>query len=144
VAGAIVLAGVAILPTWRPVDPGLNAPQGVLANAPSGITGALRELARPGDRLLNPQVWGSWFEFALPDLSVAIDSRIELFPVEVWDGYDLVTTGAAGWEDQLADWGVTMAVAAAVDHGLADRLEVLGWRSVYADDDGSILVSPDR
>ena len=25
-------------------------------------------LARPGDRVFNPQPWGSWFEFALPDL----------------------------------------------------------------------------
>ena len=80
VAGAIVLVGIALLPVWRPLDPDLDAPEGVVGNAPPGITAALRDLARPGDRLFNPQPWGSWFEFALPDLPVAIDSRIELFP----------------------------------------------------------------
>ena len=84
-AGAIVLAGVALLPVWRPLDAGLQAPAGVVGNAPPGITTALRDLVGPGDRVFNPQPWGSWFEFALPDLPVAIDSRIEVFPVEVWD-----------------------------------------------------------
>ena len=66
--------------------------------APSGITAALRGLARPGDRLVNPQLWGSWFEFAVPDLPVAIDSRIELIPVSVWDARDLIEAGGDGWE----------------------------------------------
>ncbi|TMC60730.1 MAG: hypothetical protein E6J17_09475, partial [Chloroflexi bacterium] len=42
IAGAIVLGAVALLPVWRPIDPGLGAPAGVLGSAPSGITTALR------------------------------------------------------------------------------------------------------
>ena len=91
--GLIVLAGVALLPVWRPIDPGLGAPVGVVGNAPPGITAALRDAIRPGDRVFNPQPWGSWFEFALPTLPVALDSRIELFPVEVWDDYERVVAG---------------------------------------------------
>ena len=144
VAGAVVLAGVALLPSWRPVDPGLDAPQGVLADAPSGITASLRGLARPGDRLLNPQRWGSWFEFAVSETLVAIDSRIELFPVPVWDAYDRVTTGREGWEAQLAGWKVTMAVVTAEDQALLGRLSSIGWKAVYVDAEGSILVAPDR
>ena len=60
----------------------------MVGNAPPGITGALRENAGPSDRLFNPQPWGSWFEFALPTLPVAIDSRIELFPTSTWDTYE--------------------------------------------------------
>lgn len=144
VAIAIILAAVAMLPAWRPVDPGLEAPRGVVTTAPSGITAALRDLARPGDRLLNPQPWGSWFEFALPEIPVAIDSRIELFPAAVWDAYDLVASGRDGWAAQLDAWRVTIAVVTAGDQALADRLSGIGWRSAYADADGSILVAPDR
>jgi hypothetical protein len=143
-AGAIVLIGVALLPVWRPVDPGLSAPDGVLASAPSGITAELGALARPADRLLNPQGWGSWFEFALPDLPLAIDSRIELFPAGVWDAYDQVTTGREGWTEQLDTWGATIAAVEAPNTGLADRLASIGWRSVYEDADGSILIAPGR
>jgi hypothetical protein len=144
VVGAIVLAGVALLPIWRPVDPGLQAPRGVISNAPPGITAALRNLARPGDRLLNPQIWGSWFEFAVPSLPVAIDSRIEFFQVTVWNAYDDVTTGREGWQAQLDQWDVTIAVVAAGDGAFGQRIASLGWRTVYEDQDGSIAVAPDR
>lgn len=144
VAVVIVLAGVALLPAWRPLDAGLAAPQGVLTSAPSGITAALRGLTRPGDRLFNPQPWGSWFEFALPDLPVAIDSRTEFFPVAVWDAYENVAGGVDGWAGQLTDWGVTIVVVGARETSMVDRLTAAGWRSVYSDDDGSILVAPGR
>jgi hypothetical protein len=138
-AGVIVLAGVALLPVWRPLDPGLEAPVGVVGNAPPGITGALRDLARPDDRLFNPQPWGSWFEWSMPDLPVAIDSRIELFPVETWEAYEDVVAGSEGWQARLDAWGVTLVVAAG-DEGDAfgARLEAAGWRPVYDDEDGTI------
>ena len=43
VAGAIVVACVALLPVWRPTDPDLGVPQGVLSQAPPGLTGAVRD-----------------------------------------------------------------------------------------------------
>lgn len=143
-AGALVLAGIAFLPLWRPIDPGTLAPAGVLANAPSGITGALRDLARPGDRVLNPQVWGSWFEFVLPDVPVAIDSRIELFPAATWAAYDLIRSGGAGWIERLDTWNPTIVVVAADEGGLLERLTAIGWRSTFEDPDGVVLVAPDR
>lgn len=143
VAGAILALGVATLPVWRPIDPGTLAPAGVVANAPSGITLALRGLANPGDRLLNPQVWGSWFEFALPALPVAIDSRIEFFPLAVWDAYDTVRNSDDPAQ-QLERWGVTVAVVAVDERPLLDRLTGIGWQTVYRDDEGWIAVSPNR
>ncbi len=128
---------------WRPLDPGLGAPVGVVGAAPPGITGALREQLRPGDRLFNPQPWGSWFEFTFPATPVALDSRIELFPPAVWDAYQQVTSGADGWQDQLRRWGVTMAVAAGGDEaGLVERLTGDGWTVTYQDDDGTVLRAP--
>ena len=72
-------------------------PGGVVGDAPGGITAALRNAVQPGDRILNPQSWGSWFEFAFPDATVALDSRIEVFPAQVWDD----TTGPR-WRRRLA------------------------------------------
>lgn len=144
VAGLIVLVGLLILPLWRPVDPRTGAPRGVLLNAPPGLTAAVRATAQPGDRLLNPQVWGSWFEFAVPDVLVAVDSRVELVPPAVWDAYDGVVRGDPGWEEQLAAWGVTLAVVAAQDEALFGRLSGAGWASVFADGDGWVVVAPRR
>jgi hypothetical protein len=144
VAGAIVVAGIALLPLWRPIEPGLDAPQGVVGIAPPGITAALRAHARPGDRLFDPQAWGSWFEFALPDLPVAIDSRIELFPPTVWTTYENIVAGGESWEAQLDGWGATLVVTDDDHPAMADRLAAAGWQMVYSDDDGSIFSAPGR
>jgi hypothetical protein len=144
IVGALVVVGIVLLPAWRAQDPDLRAPDGVVGNAPPGITTALRGLARPDDRLLNPQPWGSWFEFALPDLPVAIDSRIELFPATVWDDLETITSGGPGWQGVLDRWQPTIAVVTKSDGAFADRLVAAGWRQVFADDDGRVLVAPSR
>lgn len=141
VAGSMVLAALALLPAWRPIDPGTQTPVAVLADAPSGITAALRTSSMPGDRVFNPQVWGSWFLYALPDRRVAIDSRIEFFPVQVWTDYERVLAGVDGWQDVIQGWGVDVVVVEGDDpSGLGARLVRAGWREVYRDTDGRILV----
>jgi hypothetical protein len=144
IVAAIVFACIALLPAWRPIDPGLGAPNGVVGHAPPGITAALRDLARPGDRLVNPQPWGSWFEFAVPDVPVAIDSRIEVFPADVWSDYETVTGGRDGWQEVLDRWAVTIVVVPADDDAFAGRLLEAGWRSVHDDEDGTVFVAGSR
>jgi hypothetical protein len=145
VAGLVVVACVALLPLWRPTDPGLGTPVGVVGNAPPGITAVVRQLAEPGDRLFAPQPWGSWFEWTLPALPVALDSRIELFPPDVWQAYEQVEAGVDGWQDQLDAWGVTMVIAAGdVEDAFTARLTAAGWRQVHEDEDGRVLVREDR
>jgi hypothetical protein len=132
------------LPLWRPLDAGLQAPAGVVGTAPPGITAALRDLVRPTDRILNPQPWGSWFEFALPETSVAIDSRIELFPPDVWNTIDQIETGGVGWQAALDGWGVTIVITSPAQTDLVARLEAGGWHEAYRDEDGSVLVAGDQ
>ena len=139
IVGAIVLAGVALLPVWRPIDPATRVPVGVLTDAPPGVTAALRDLTEPGDRVFNPQVWGSWFEFAVPEVKVALDSRIEFFPVEVWDAYEAVFIGRDDWESRLASWGVAAVVVEDPEGSFAARLEAAGWERAYVDEDGAIF-----
>ena len=139
VAAALVVAAFALLPAWRPIDPGNGVPVAVLTDAPAGVTAALRAVARPGDHVFNPQPWGSWFEFALPDVKVALDSRIEFFPPEVWDDYEAVVAGREGWEDQLASWDVAVVVVDDPVGAFAERLQRAGWEPIYTDNDGAIL-----
>ncbi len=142
IAAAIVVVGVLALPLWRPLDPGLQAPAGVVGTAPSGITAALRAGVHAGDRILAPQPWGSWLEFALPDATVAVDSRIELIPASAWDDVDRIESGGPGWQQTLADWKVSVVVAAAADTALVGRLTSTGWQTVFTDQDGTVLRPP--
>jgi hypothetical protein len=138
VAAAVLVAMVALLPAWRPLDSRTGVPLAVLTDAPPGITEATRAFVRPGDRILNPQRWGSWLEFAVPQASVAIDSRIEFIPAEVWAAYEGVAAGVDGWREQFAAWGVTVAITEPTDASLERRLRDLGWTARYQDADGKV------
>ena len=133
-----------LVPFWRPIDPKVGAPVGVVGDAPGAITEALRTIVKPGDRILNPQAWGSWFEFALPQATVALDSRIEVFPAQVWDDYDTIHRGLPGWQDVLARWNPTYVVATDDEKDFTARLVAAGWTVVLPDHDGTILAAPAR
>ncbi len=87
------------------------------------------------------QPWGSWFEFALPDIPVFVDSRIEIVPEDIWRDYGQVGFAGASWRDVLDKWDV-QAIVASKDWKLLPILEQpgSGWREVYADDDGALFV----
>jgi hypothetical protein len=142
VTGLIVAACVILLPIWRPFDARVGAPVGLVGDAPPGVTAALKELAKPGDRILNPQPWGSWFEFAVPGSTVALDSRIEVFPESVWDAVDRIRAGGEGWQAQLRLWNVRIVVTEHADADLTGRLVASGWTLAFSDATGSVLLSP--
>lgn len=149
VMGLLVIAGVALLPFWRPTGPA-DVPLGTLSYAPQGIGDYLRHIAvrfRPsGTHVWAPQHWGSWLELEAPYATVAVDSRIELFPASVWEEYDLVQAAAgsrlvlpAQWEGILTNHAVTFVVTETANNSLLETaLSGAGWGRVYSDADGSI------
>lgn len=143
---AVVAAGLITTPAWRQADPATGAPRGALTEAPSGITAGLRSIATSGDRVWNPQSWGSWLEFALPDLPVALDSRIELFPPGTWADLDALRGARSGWATVLDRHRVTIVVTQASDDAvLAAALAAdAAWHASYADTEGTIWVRADR
>jgi hypothetical protein len=140
VVAIIALAGIALLPLWRGLDSGLQAPAGLVVDAPSRLTAELRTFVRPGTKILNPQPWGSWFEFALPDALEAVDSRIEVIPAEVWTTWGTIRSGGPDWQALLDRSGTDVVVTDHVETAFAARLLAAGWNRVYEDEDGAIFV----
>ncbi len=140
IALAVVAAGILVLPWWRAATPA-DGPQPLLTDAPTGITRALETRVAPADRIFAPQPLGSWLEFALPGIPVFVDSRIELFPTEVWDDYLTVSAGEPGWQTTLDRWGVTIVVVVPGEQpNLAGRIRAdPGWRLVYESADGLVF-----
>ncbi len=139
VGAVLILAGIVLVPAWRTVDPGTGAPSGLLGHAPPGITGALRALSSPGDRIWNPQVWGSWLEFSVPLPRYALDSRIEVIPSQAWSDAEIVAAAGTGWSDVLDRVGATIVIVGADSARLKTALGASpAWVVAYSDPDGSI------
>jgi hypothetical protein len=121
---------------------GLRTPGQRVADAPVALTSELQQVLRPGERVFNAQRWGSWFELALPDHPVFVDSRIELFPTGVWNDYLNVSVAREGWQEILSRWNVRVLALHPVQQ--EDLIPAVArdphWRRVYRDDDGSIFV----
>jgi hypothetical protein len=140
IAVALAVVAVGLLPWWRAPDP-LTGRRDLLEEAPS-LTLAVREHTTPGDRLFVPQRWGSWFEWATPDRPVFVDSRVELFPVEVWDDATSIAVGLVGWQEVLDRWQVDAVVVDAVSSDLGNRLSGAGWKPLASDPSGRLFVRP--
>jgi hypothetical protein len=135
IIGVLLAAIVALAPWWRGsgFEPFLGA-------APPGLTGAAADELAPGTRTLVHQPWGSWFEYALPDLPVFVDSRIEIVPDRIWHDYGQVGFSGAEWKSVLDDYDV-QAIVAAADWDLVPVLrDDPGWRLTYQDEDGYLFV----
>lgn len=103
---------VVALPWWRPPDP-LTGRQGLLSYAPSGLAQAVAALPA-GARVVTPQTWGSWFEWAAPQATYFIDSRFELFPGDVWaDHLALRGANPVAAQAVLDRWAVDVVVVPA-------------------------------
>jgi hypothetical protein len=120
----------------------LMGPPGLLTDAPPGITAALVGKVGPRDRIWNAQAWGSWFEFALPGVPVAVDSRIEVIPPGAWADHLALSAGAPDWETILDRWQVTVVVARRTEQaGLIPLMQASPrWRISYEDAQGVVFV----
>jgi hypothetical protein len=141
IVGLLAVLAISALPWWRSSNP-LATSAELVADAPTGVTARLQRFLSPGDRIFNAQRWGSWFEFALPNNPVAVDSRIEVIPRSVWTAYGDVSFGRQGWQQLLDRWGVSVVVANREQQ--RELIPLLrndpGWRLVYQDRAGLVFV----
>jgi len=149
VIGVLAAAAIALLPLWRPVGPA-GVPVAVVSYAPQGIAQKLaglvdRRVLPRGAQVWAPQIWGSFLEWAAPEVRVGIDSRIELFPPPVLADADEIAGAAPGWLSTLEVRHVLALVVAAGPEGARQVTELQagsGWTKVYEDEDGSIWLRP--
>jgi hypothetical protein len=139
---AVVVLGLAVtLPWWRSSGSAGATPP-LLTEAPDDLVAAAARSSGAGSHVWVDQVWGSWFEYRLPDRSLFVDSRIELFPQAVWTDYLDAANGREGWQDILDRWQVDVAVLSTrQSRELLERIaDDPGWRRTYTNDDGSVYV----
>jgi hypothetical protein len=141
IAGVLILFLVITMPVGLGVDPASGGPA-VLSYAPEHLVAAAREAVPSGSHAFVSQLHASWSEFSAPELPVAVDPRIELFPESIWDEYYLVSAGREGWERVLDRWDVEVLVLEPTQaEGLLAILdENAGWRRIAGDVNGAVYV----
>jgi len=136
VLGALTVAVVVALVQVR-----AGSPATLLREAPQGLVAAAAAEVPSGSRLVVPEPWASWFEYALASDPVFVDARFELFPNAVWADDAKLRLAQDGWREVLDRWHVDAVVVDSRDGELAPLLNGdAGWRLAYRDGDGLLYV----
>lgn len=137
-----LIAFVAVGSPWfrDRVDPSSGS-SSLLSSAPQRLVEAVQREAPRDARLFVTSAFASWFEYASPANPVFVDSRIELFPEDVWTDYVAVINAQDGWQEILDRWQVDAIVLRPEDSTLVPLLEEdSDWRLAYRDGSGTVFV----
>ncbi len=140
----VLLMGVISLPWLKSALPFPANKAGLIsAETPVKATQFLLDEKLPG-RLFNSMSFGSYLIWAAyPHYQVFVDSRIELFPENVWMDYLKISNAEGDWQTQLADYGANILMLSPVDQpALVKTAEGSSdWKKVYQDAEACIFIS---
>ncbi len=107
---ALVVVGIALLPLWRPIGPA-GVPVLTLSNAPQGIA-ALRRRTDEGrvPERLGAAVVDVVPRVGAPGACYGVDSRIELFPADLWAQSSQLWQGSGDWLSILNELDIEVLV----------------------------------
>ncbi|MGQ9717771.1 MAG: hypothetical protein ACUVR6_08790 [Anaerolineae bacterium] len=143
--GVLLAAGALVTLPWFKERLPLPPAKAGLISAETPIAATeflLRE--RPPGPLFHAMPFGSYLVWAAqPDYPVFVDSRIELYPVEVWLDYLHISAAGCGWEERLARYGVrTLMLSLQEQPALVAAARASPrWQQIYEDPAAVILVS---
>ena len=137
---ALVILAVAMSPWIRPKMEGLELPL-IDETTPTKAAAYLERNDLPGE-MLNHQKFGSYFEWAIPNRPVFIDSRIEVFPDGLFEDYNEVFSVEREWRDVVDEYGIGHIVFE--KRSERDLYKLLDgsdeWEKVFEDRNASIFV----
>ena len=134
-AGLVLLAAFFSLPWFKGALP-LRAEKAGLVSVETPVDAVrVLEAQRLPGRLFHDEAAGSYLTWAAPEYPVYVDTRIELYPLDLWNEYFQISAAAPGWEARLAARGVnTLLLARESQSQLIDAARASAeWRVVWED-----------
>jgi hypothetical protein len=140
VCAVTVIVGLILAPWSLLASPKLS-PVG-LSGAPDGATRSMQAVLRNGQRVFSFQAWSSWFELALPNNPVLVDSIIESNSESTWAEYFSVSSADSGWDATLHDWNISvLALSRAEQKNLINAAKGSSdWQLIHEDSDSDVFV----
>jgi len=97
----------------------------------------------PQPPVFHAMSFGSYLIWAAqPEYRVFVDSRIELYPREIWHDYLLISNAQCGWEKRLEHYGINTLMLSPVEQpALVDTaMASAAWQELYRDPYAAVFV----
>jgi hypothetical protein len=101
---------------------------------------------QPEGRVFNDMAFGSYMIWAAqPKYQVFTDPRIELFPEQVWNDYQVISRATPGWEEKLDEYEVQILILNPdAQAGLVDKAtQSDAWQLVHQDQTAQVFQRAD-
>ncbi|HEY90066.1 MAG TPA: hypothetical protein G4N98_10125 [Thermoflexia bacterium] len=136
-AGLLLVGAVLSLPWFKASLPLPPLKAGVIsAETPVAATRFLLREKPPGP-LFHELAYGSYLIWAAaPEYRVFVDTRIELYPLEIWKDYLAISQANGDWEAELAGYGVqTLMLSRVKQPALIEAArQSTEWGIIYEDE----------
>jgi len=134
------------LPWFKPYWPVVPAKKGLIAaETPVRATQYMLTNHVPPE-VFHDMAFGSYLIWnAQPSYRVFVDSRVELFPAEIWDDYLLIGNAVGDWDSKLSQYNIhTLMLHPENQAALIEAAaESVDWLKVYTDDTAVIFIQRD-
>ena len=139
---ALLFLAFISLPWFKQYWPVVPEKAGLIsAETPVQATQYLLDHQLPA-QVFHDMAFGSYLMWAAqPKYKVFVDSRIELYPMKIWEDYLAISSGECDWEAKLSQYGVsTLLLEPKKQVGLIEAASVApDWQEVYRDDQAVIF-----
>ena len=135
-ASLLLLLAFFSLPWFKRYLPLSKQKIGILSNeTPVEATKFLLANNLPGN-IFHDMAFGSYLIWAAqPQYPVFVDSRLELYPIQIWNDYIMISTGNCQWEELIQKYGFrTLMLSRQNQASLMQKIEDSGkWILEYED-----------
>jgi hypothetical protein len=137
-AFVVLLLGMAFisLPWFKDALPFPESKAGLIhVETPIAATQLLLD-ERPSPPVFHAMSFGSYLIWAAqPDYRVFVDSRIELYPAEIWYDYLRISNAQCGWAERLEHYGIqTLMLNPVKQQAMIDTaIASAAWRKIHQD-----------
>jgi hypothetical protein len=143
VIALLLFLGIVSLPWFKESLPFPPPKAGLISyETPIAATERLLTEQYPG-QLFHAMSFGSYLDWAAqPAYPVFVDSRIELYPTQIWFDYIEISTAQPGWEEKLADYAVNTLMLSPTEQAdlIAAAQKSPNWQQMYEDAAAVIFV----
>ncbi len=140
--GLLVVLAFFSLPWFKSLFPFTHQKSGLISvETPIDATQYILDQKLPGN-LFHDMAFGSYLMWAAqPEYKVFVDSRVELYPIEIWNDYLAISEGQCNWQELLDHYGVkTLMLEPVKQIGLINAAKASpNWSLVYQDEQAVIF-----
>ena len=141
----IALGTVISLPWFKDYLPFPRLKAGVISRETPVEAADYFIAADPPGELFNELGFGSYLIWAAQPRRVFIDPRIELYPLDIWQDYIIISNAFPRWEEVVDAYGIrTLMLSPETQPGVIDALMINPeWKLVFEDQSAVIFIKED-